>query len=158
MTQVFIGLGSNLDNPLAQVKQAIASLAALQSVVIVAQSAWYESLPVGPEQPNYINGVVEITTTLEPEACLDALQAIENQQRRIRTVRWGPRTLDLDILLWGEQCIDTSRLVVPHPSMLERAFVLIPLFDIAPKLMLPDGSSLTSHTKHCDHTSLTRLS
>jgi 2-amino-4-hydroxy-6-hydroxymethyldihydropteridine diphosphokinase len=143
MERVYIGLGSNLDNPLQHVQTAIAELAALPDCTLLAQSPWYGSAAVGPgEQPDYVNGVACLDTNLEPHALLDNLQAIEQSHRRVRQQHWGPRTLDLDLLLYGQQVIHTERLQVPHPWLQQRNFVVLPLADVAPELTLPDHTSL----------------
>ena len=143
--RAYIGLGSNLLSPLRQVKSAIAELAQLPQSRLAAVSQIYRSRPMGPaDQPDYINAVAAIDTHLTPLELLDGLQAIENLHGRKRgAVQWGPRTLDLDLLLFGEQLIDEPRLIVPHPGMQERSFVLQPLLDIVPSLKLPDGKLLT---------------
>ena len=131
--QVFIGLGSNLNDPLQQLKNAIRRLADIPNCSGLKVSRFYCSRPLGPQnQPDYINAVARLKTTLEAEALLDQLQAIEQAQGRRRDgERWGARTLDLDLLLYGEQQIAIERLMVPHPRLAERAFVLYPLADIA---------------------------
>jgi 2-amino-4-hydroxy-6-hydroxymethyldihydropteridine diphosphokinase len=141
--RVFVGLGSNLGHPLAQLESAIASLRRLPQTQIIAISPWYRSTPLGPAgQPDYINGVAELCTSLEPEPLLDSLQSIELGHHRHRGQRWGPRTLDLDILLFDDIAINTPRLIIPHPEIANRNFVLIPLADLAPDLTLPDGITL----------------
>jgi 2-amino-4-hydroxy-6-hydroxymethyldihydropteridine diphosphokinase len=142
--RAYIGLGSNLVSPLQQVRQAIAELAQLPRSRLCAVSPIYRSHPLGPaDQPDYINAVAAIDTRLLPLELLDALQAIENHHGRQRgAVQWGPRTLDLDLLLYGDAVISGSRLTVPHPEMQQRIFVLRPLADIAPLLQLPGGHSL----------------
>ena len=149
MTQAYIGLGSNLDNPLAQVKQALAELAQLPQTRLQAQSRLYRSAPVGPAQPDYINAVALLDTQLPPLALLDQLQALEQAHHRVRLEHWGPRTLDLDILLYGDQQIASERLTLPHPFMTQRGFVLYPLADIAPGLQLPDGRALAELLHLC---------
>lgn len=145
MITAYIGLGSNLAEPLAQVESAARELAALPGCELLALSPRYRSAPMGPaDQPDYINAVAALATQLEPLALLDALQAIEQQHGRQRLVHWGARTLDLDLLLYGQQQIDHPRLRVPHPGLLERAFVLVPLADIAAQLRLADGQSLAT--------------
>ncbi len=147
----YIGLGSNLDNPLQQVRQALTELTQLPHSTLIKQSQLYRSDPVGPAgQPDYINAVAQIQTRLQPEALLDQLQQLEQKHRRVRLQHWGPRTLDLDILLFGDQRISTARLSVPHPYMAERSFVLYPLLEIAPELSLPDGRSLIELIVQCD--------
>lgn len=131
MNRVFIGLGSNLHDPITQLKQAIDHIDELESVKLVATSAFYQSKPMGPqEQPDFINAVVELETSLSAEKLLDALQAIEHAQGRVRKQHWGPRTLDLDILLYNDEMITSERLMVPHSGIAERNFVLSPLADI----------------------------
>lgn len=142
--RAYIGLGSNLASPMQQVRQAIAELAQLPESRLCAVSRLYRSAPMGPaDQPDYINAVAAIDTRLSPLALLDALQSIEQQHHRTRgAVQWGPRTLDLDLLLYGDTLISEPRLTVPHPGMLQRGFVLLPLADIAPSLQLPGGEGL----------------
>lgn len=133
----YIGLGANLGDPARALAAAVTALAALPRTRLVRRSATYRSAPVDAGGPDYLNAVVEISTTLPPEALLDALQAIEQAAGRQRPYRNAPRTLDLDLLLYGEQTIDTPRLTVPHPRMGERAFVLLPLAEIAPERVAP---------------------
>jgi len=142
--RAYIGLGSNLDDPQAQLQRAIEALRQLPESRLTAVSRFYRSRPMGPsDQPDYVNAVAMLDTCLAPLELLDALQAIEQQQGRVRQgERWGPRTLDLDLLLYGADVIDQPRLQVPHPGMRQRNFVLQPLFDLAPELCLPDGSSV----------------
>ena len=142
----YIGLGANLAQPLAQLQQAVAALRLLPASQLVAVSSFYGSKPMGPQdQPDYVNAVAALDTELSAEALLDALQQIEQQQGRQRKdERWGPRTLDLDILLYGDDIINSERLTVPHYGLKQREFVLYPLAEIAPNLRLPDGSVLSS--------------
>jgi 2-amino-4-hydroxy-6-hydroxymethyldihydropteridine diphosphokinase len=146
MTLAFIALGSNLAAPLEQVNAAVAALAEIPNSRIVAVSSFYRTPPLGPQdQPNYLNAAVALETGLAAEALLDNTQRIELQQGRERKAeRWGPRTLDLDIMLFGEQVIDSERLTVPHYDMKNRGFMLWPLFEIAPELHFPDGVALRS--------------
>jgi 2-amino-4-hydroxy-6-hydroxymethyldihydropteridine diphosphokinase len=141
---VFIGLGSNLADPITQIKQAISAISMLEQSQVIAVSSLYGSKPMGPaDQPDYVNAVLQLSTQLAPLALLDALQHIENISGRVRKdQRWGPRTLDLDVLLYGQQIINNERLTVPHYGMKEREFVLIPLAEIAPELVLPSGEKL----------------
>lgn len=157
MALAYIGLGSNLEDPLAQVKRAFGELADIAQTVLLAHSAIYSSHAVGPEQPDYINAVALLDTQLEPLALLDALQAIEQIHQRVRIQHWGPRTLDLDLLLYGDQNINVERLTVPHPYLTQRSFVLYPLADITPNLYLPDGTSLTDWLNRCPADGLVRL-
>lgn len=145
MTKVFIALGSNLNQPLAQVEAALDAIRQIPNTQLINCSRFYRTKPLGPQdQPDYLNAVVELETSLEPEQLLDATQAIEQNQGRVRKdERWGPRTLDLDILLFGNQMINTERLTVPHYDMHNRAFMLYPLAEIAPDLVFPDATPLS---------------
>ena len=157
-TTAYIALGSNLDNPQQQVTTALAAIAQLPRCELVAQSPWYHSAAVGPgRQPDYINGVCAIQTRLQPLPLLHALQTIEQNQGRVRNERWGVRTLDLDILLYGDLKLDTEELQLPHPRMAERNFVLAPLVDIAGELSLPDGRRLTQLLANCPGDGIVRI-
>jgi 2-amino-4-hydroxy-6-hydroxymethyldihydropteridine diphosphokinase len=146
MTEVaYISVGSNLNNPYQQVKRAVDKLKIANSISVKAVSGWYLSDPLGPKnQSRYVNGVIKISTRLSPNQLLKKLHEIEDAHGRIRNVRWGPRTLDLDILLYGSRMMNTKKLTIPHPEMKIRNFVLTPLADIEPDLVLPDGSILSS--------------
>ncbi|MFT6917246.1 MAG: 2-amino-4-hydroxy-6-hydroxymethyldihydropteridine diphosphokinase [Motiliproteus sp.] len=153
---LYIGLGSNLEDPLQQVRQALIELGQLPCSALIRHSRLYRSDPVGPAgQPDYINAVAHLRTRLQPERMLDQLQTLERQHHRVRRQHWGARTLDLDILVFGDQQIHTARLSVPHPYMAERSFVLYPLQEIAPELRLPNGDSLTQLMAHCERGTLT---
>lgn len=156
MHTCFIGVGSNLGDPVVQAKQAIAALSELANTQLSDVSSLYASKPMGPsDQPDYVNAVAKITTTLTPLELLDALQYIELHQGRVRKdERWGPRTLDLDILLIDDLAIDHPRLTVPHYGMREREFVLYPLFEISPDLTLSDGVALTQLIQACPRNGL----
>ena len=139
----YIALGSNLSAPSDQLKIALQALATLSQTQLLKVSSFYCSKPLGPQdQPDFINAVAAIETALSPLELLDQLQQIEQQQGRIRQRRWGERTLDLDILLYGNQVIDSERLTVPHYDMTNREFVIIPLYEIAAELVLPNGQRL----------------
>ena len=157
--RAYVAIGSNLNDPVAQVRQAFRALAELPASQLIACSPLYRSAPVGgpPDQLDYVNAVTALDTVLNPDGLLTTLQAIEVQQGRIRTVRWGPRTLDLDLLLYGSIRRDAPRLSLPHPRLHERAFVLYPLYDIAPDLMIPGQGSLTELLRNCPPLTLTRL-
>ncbi|WOZ76731.1 2-amino-4-hydroxy-6-hydroxymethyldihydropteridine diphosphokinase [Kosakonia sacchari] len=144
MTLAYIALGSNQASPLDQVNAAITALGEIPQSRIVAVSSLYRTPPLGPpDQPDYLNAAVALETTLAPETLLDHTQRIELQQGRVRKAeRWGPRTLDLDIMLFGDLTLNTERLTVPHYDMKNRSFMLWPLFEIAPDLHFPDGTSL----------------
>lgn len=157
--RAYVGLGSNLDHPSAQIQQAFQALAGLPASHLVAMSPRYRSAPVGgpADQPDYINAVAALDTALNPYELLAALQAIETRQGRVRLVRWGPRTLDLDVLLYGATVCNDPRLTLPHPRLHERAFVLYPLYDIAPGLILPGQGTLIERLRQCPPLGLTRL-
>lgn len=142
----YIGLGANLTEPVAQLKRAVAALALLPASQLRQVSQFYSSKPMGPQdQPDYVNAVAAIDTELTPEQLLAALQNIEQQQGRVRKAeRWGPRTLDLDILLYGKLTLNTDTLTIPHYGMHLREFVLYPLAELAPELVLPDGTTLNT--------------
>ncbi|MGJ8518230.1 2-amino-4-hydroxy-6-hydroxymethyldihydropteridine diphosphokinase [Carnimonas bestiolae] len=143
--RAFIGLGSNLDNPIARVIEAITALDQLPLCRVVKQSPLYLSTPVGPQdQDDFVNAVVELHSAYTPLALLDQLQRLEQQQRRVRLRHWGPRTLDLDLLLYDGLTLLSPRLEIPHREMLRRVFVWAPLLDIAPHATLPDGRALAT--------------
>jgi len=134
----FIGLGSNLADPLVQVRQALMELDSIPGTRVTACSSLYRTSPVGYlEQADFINAIASVQTTLKPQALLAALLAIENRHGRRRAMRNAPRTLDLDLLLYGEEVLDEHGLTLPHPRLHERAFVLAPLAEIAPGAMVP---------------------
>ncbi|MGC4028191.1 MAG: 2-amino-4-hydroxy-6-hydroxymethyldihydropteridine diphosphokinase [Steroidobacteraceae bacterium] len=134
----YVGVGSNVGEPEGQVRAALAALAALPATRLVATSPLYRTLPFGPvAQDDFINAVAGLLTRLPAQDLFAALRAIETAQGRVRTERWGPRTLDLDLLVYGSQRIDSAELSVPHPGIAARGFVLRPLADIAPELQVP---------------------
>lgn len=155
---VYIALGSNLDEPREQVERGLQALTNLPQTRFRARSGWYQSKAVGPgEQGDYVNGVALVETALEPDELIVHLHRIEAAQGRERRVRWAARTLDLDILLYGERVIATDRLHIPHPRLSERNFVLYPLADISPDLILPDGTSLATLLRRCPADGLKRV-
>lgn len=135
----YVALGSNLDHPQAQVERAFGELGALDESLLVARSSLYRTRPFGPvEQPDFVNAVAGILTRLEPAALLAELKVLEQRLGREKpVVRWGPRRIDLDLLVHGSSRIDEPGLTVPHPGIAERAFVLAPLAEIAPELEVP---------------------
>jgi len=142
--RVFLSLGSNLGDRRFNLEEALRLLSS-QAVQVVRRSSWYETDPVGyADQPAFLNLVVEVRTTLEPRALLRRAQAVEAALGRERTVRWGPRTVDVDLLLYGRRVVEEPDLVVPHPRMRQRAFVLVPLYEVAPDLVLPDGTPVAA--------------
>jgi 2-amino-4-hydroxy-6-hydroxymethyldihydropteridine diphosphokinase len=156
--RIYIGMGSNLAAPAQQLRSAVEALARLPGTTVAGVSAFYQSDSLLPGQPRYTNAVAALDSNLAPLALLDALQAIENDQGRERLERWGPRTLDLDILLFGDRLIDEPRLKVPHYQMHLRAFVLYPLAELAPvALQLPNGQTLSELLAACPFVGLERL-
>ncbi|WP_456379535.1 2-amino-4-hydroxy-6-hydroxymethyldihydropteridine diphosphokinase [Thiolapillus sp.] len=150
MITAYIGIGSNLDQPERQILQAMDELAAISETRLNRVSSLYASAPMGPkEQPDYLNAVAEISTGLAPLVLLDELQRIEDDHGRIRERHWGPRTLDLDLLLYGEQVIREQRLTVPHPGISRRAFVLQPLEEIVPRLQVPELGAIRELSAAC---------
>ncbi|MFC6632820.1 2-amino-4-hydroxy-6-hydroxymethyldihydropteridine diphosphokinase [Microbulbifer taiwanensis] len=158
MPLAYIGLGSNLAEPLKQLRCALDAIAEIPGTRLLRCSSFYRSAPVGPDgQPDYVNAVAELETALPPLQLLDRLQAIENAQGRERTVRWGARTLDLDILLFGRQQLDEPRLQIPHPHMGSRNFVLLPLAELEPQLQLPSGESIQALLQQCPQNRLEKI-
>lgn len=148
---VYVGLGSNLQNPREQVREALQELGQLPRTRLDRHSSLYRSAPLGPQdQPDYVNAVACLATELEPLPLLEALQAIEQAHGRVRERQWGARTLDLDILLYGDRVIDLPRLQVPHPQMHRRSFVLKPLLEIAPGLEVPGRGPVAELTQAGD--------
>ncbi|MGF1705730.1 2-amino-4-hydroxy-6-hydroxymethyldihydropteridine diphosphokinase [Enterovibrio baiacu] len=159
MIRVYIAIGSNLGNPVEKASLAITALKQLPNTQFVCCSSLYSSKPMGPsDQPDYVNAVAIVDTLLEPLDLLDQTQRIELEFGRERKdERWGPRTLDLDILLFGDLQINSERLTVPHYGMKVREFVLYPLAEIAPDLHLPDGSAVTDLVAVVDRNGLTAI-
>jgi len=136
--KAFIGLGSNLGDREANIRQALQFLEQLPETTIVRGSSLYDTEPVGvSDQPNFLNGVVQIETHLAPRQLLWNLMLIERRLGRVRTRQWGPRVIDLDLLLYGEEVVDEDDLQVPHPLMTQRSFVMVPLVEIEPLLVHP---------------------
>lgn len=139
----YLGLGSNLGERLDTLQRAVDQLARAPGVRLIASSRVWQSDPVGgPPQPDYLNAVLRLDTELAPLQLLDTCQAVEASLGRERTVRWGPRTIDIDLLLYGERRLADPRLTLPHPRMTARAFVVLPLLELDPEMRLPDGTRL----------------
>lgn len=155
----FIGLGSNLDNPIEQIRNARMACRDISGASELAFSSLYSSPPMGPQnQPDYVNAVMSISTTLTAMTLLKALQHIEHRQGRVRTgERWTARTLDLDLLVYGSERILEADLIVPHPGLAERAFVIYPLFEIAPNLLVPGLGALSELIVHCPQHGLKKI-
>jgi len=140
----YVGVGSNLDGPREQVVKAIADLDLVPATRVLAASGLYRNPPLGPaDQPDYVNAVVQLETGLAADALLERLQRLEDDSGRVRCRRWDARTLDLDILVYGERVSDDPDLTLPHPGLAHRAFVLVPLAEIAPDLAIPGKGLVT---------------
>ncbi|MDV2999727.1 MAG: 2-amino-4-hydroxy-6-hydroxymethyldihydropteridine pyrophosphokinase [Chroococcopsis gigantea SAG 12.99] len=135
--KVAIALGSNLGDSEAILNETIAQLDRTEGIEVVSHSSWYDTAPIGPPQPNYLNGCAILGVTLSPAELLRTLLEVEKQFGRIRNIRWGPRTLDLDIIFYDNLILQTPTLEIPHPRFRERSFVLIPLAEIAPDWIDP---------------------
>lgn len=147
----YIGLGSNLEDPEVQVRRAFDELDEIPRTRCLSRSRLYISRPIGPDdQPDYINAAAGLLTNLDAYSLLEMLQRIEQMHHRVRGKRWGPRTLDLDLLLFADQVIETPDLTIPHPSMHRRLFVLLPLRDITPDLMVPGRGELSALIEACE--------
>lgn len=143
----YLGLGANLNDPKQQIINALHALAAMPQVQLLRVSSLYGSQPLGPQdQPNYMNVVAEISTTLSPLALLDALQQQEQSQGRVKLRHWGERCIDLDILLYGKHTFQHERLNIPHKELKNRSFVVVPLHELSPSLVLPDGAKIAELT------------
>ena len=140
--RAFLGLGSNLGDRLANVQQAVDRLARTEGIRVARASRVYETDPVGPPQPDYLNAVVEVETMLRPRSLLEACLGVEVAMGRVRGERWGPRLVDVDVLTYGDEQIDEPGLTVPHPRLAERLFVLEPLFELDPALEVPGEGPL----------------
>jgi 2-amino-4-hydroxy-6-hydroxymethyldihydropteridine diphosphokinase len=157
--RAYIGIGSNLDDPVAQVLEAVEELGMIPDTILVNRSSLYSGKPMGPaDQPDYVNAVVSLDTLLSAEELHSALVSIEDLQGRSRTgEQWGPRIIDLDLLLYGNSSIHTETLTVPHPGMHERDFVIIPLEEIAGNVKIPGRGFLYSLINKCESHSLKKL-
>lgn len=154
----FVGLGSNLDDPPAHIRRALQALAALPGTKVVRESSLYRNPPVGdPDQPDFVNAVAQIETDLGPTELLGGLLAIERAHGRVRGRPNGPRTLDLDLLLYGKRTVREPGLTIPHPRMLGRAFVLMPLAEIAPEVMVPGQGRITDLVRAVDTSGMIKL-
>ncbi len=155
---VYIGLGSNQDNPILQVLTAIEEINQLASVTVLAKSSLYQTKPWGiVDQADFINAVIKCETSMSPQDLLSKLLSIELSHGRIRKEKNGPRTLDCDILLYDQLAIDEPELTIPHPGITSRAFVLYPLVEIAPDLIIPQKGPLSDYLKQCDALSAKKL-
>jgi len=135
----YLGLGSNLAQPAQQLKMALNHLAQHQDITLIRTSPFYSNTPHGPQdQPDFINAVCQIETSLTPQTLLQATKTIEQQQGRVKTLHWGERIIDIDLLLFDDLQLCSTSLTIPHPFMMQRPFVLVPLYDIAPHLLLFD--------------------
>ena len=138
-TTAYLGLGSNLGDRLGNLQAAVEGLHQADGIRVVASSRVWETAPVGPPQPDYLNAVVRVETDLSPADLLAACRRVEDALGRVRRERWGARTIDVDVLLFDARTVDEPDLVVPHPRLTERAFVVVPLLELDPDPILPDG-------------------
>lgn len=153
-----IGLGANLADPEKQVRAALDELAATQGIVLERKSSLYRTAPIGYDnQPDFINAVARVRTTLEPQALLDALLDIERTHGRVREFLNAPRTLDLDVLLYEDRVINTDTLNVPHPRAHLRAFVLLPLLEVSPDVIIPGIGPASAWLAHCQDQPIQRI-
>lgn len=155
----FIGLGANLGSPVATISSALSHIALIPEVELLACSSFYDSIPMGPsDQPNYTNAVCKIKTPLDGLSVLHHLQRIENELGRVRNgEHWGPRMLDLDLLMLGRQSYNSKELTLPHYGMRNREFVLVPLFELQPDLLMPDNLPIAKWVSECDVSQLRRI-
>lgn len=153
-----IALGSNLGDSLTTVNSALETIATIPNINIQTTSSWYQTAPVGPPQPDFINGCAILQVQMSPQSVLSTLLQIESQFGRTRQARWGPRSLDLDLLLYNDLILDTPTLQIPHPRMHERAFVLIPLAEITPTWIEPvSGKAIAELVQAVDCSGVHRL-
>lgn len=154
----YVSIGSNQGDQLATVRAAVERLNGLEGCAVTAVSPWYRSKAIGPGvQADYVNGAARLLTTLQPLGLLAALQRVENEFGRVRELKWGPRTLDLDLLLFDDLTMTSAALRIPHPRITERNFVVFPLNDIAPGLRLPDGSAIAALRNRLGNAGLRRI-
>lgn len=155
----YVALGSNLDDPVRQVRRAFDALATLPATRVIARSPLYRSVPMGPvAQPDFINAVAGLLTQLDAMSLLSALKRLEGSLGRAApVVRWGPRLIDLDLLVHGTTELANDMIMVPHPGIVERAFVLAPLADVAPSLLVPGRGRVNALLEHIDRAGLQRL-
>ena len=158
MHTVYLGLGSNQSEPIKQIKNAIELIQKIETSKIIKKSSLYKSLPVGYlDQPDFINQVISIQTSLSPADLLERFQQIEFQLKRVKKIINGPRTIDIDILLFNQEIILTDDLTIPHSRMLESAFVMIPLMEIEPNILIPKISNLKEILGKLDKKTLTKI-
>ncbi|MEY3027929.1 MAG: 2-amino-4-hydroxy-6-hydroxymethyldihydropteridine diphosphokinase [Methylophilaceae bacterium] len=158
MHTVYLGLGSNQSDPINQIKNATELIEKIETSKITKKSSLYESLPVGYlDQPNFINQVISLQTSLSPAELFERFQQIEFQLKRVKKIVNGPRTIDIDILLFNQEIILTKDLTIPHPRMLDRAFVMIPLLEIEPNILVPKISNLKEILGKLDIKTLTKI-
>lgn len=151
----YLGLGSNLGDRRDYLRRAVALLNDSAQCEVTAASSLYVTEPLGyTDQPEFVNAVVEISTALAPQGLLELCSSVEQTLGRVRTIRWGPRVIDIDILIYSGVCVDDKDLVVPHPRMMERAFVLVPLAEIAPGLVLPGGLTAAEAAQRVDRSGI----
>jgi 2-amino-4-hydroxy-6-hydroxymethyldihydropteridine diphosphokinase len=158
MHTVYLGLGSNQSDPISQIKNATKLIEKIETSKIIKKSSLYESLPVGYlDQPNFINQVISLQTSLSPAELFERFQQIEFKLKRVKKIVNGPRIIDIDILLFNQEIILTNDLTIPHPRMLDRAFVMIPLLEIEPNILVPKISNLKEILGKLDKKTLTKI-
>ena len=158
MHTVYLGLGSNQSDPISQIKNATDLIEKIETSKIIKKSSLYESLPVGYlDQPNFINQVISLQTSLSPAELFERFQQIEFQLKRVKKIVNGPRTIDIDILLFNQEIILTKDLTIPHPRMLDRAFVMIPLLEIEPLIKIPKINNLEEFLGKLDIKNINKL-
>jgi 2-amino-4-hydroxy-6-hydroxymethyldihydropteridine diphosphokinase len=157
-TRVFVGLGSNLDEPVKQIEAALHMLSEVPGTRVAARSSFYRSAPLGPvPQPDFVNAVAMLRTRRLPRELLEQMQAIERELGRQPGAHWGPRRIDLDLLIFGDETIDEDGLKVPHPGIAERNFVLLPLGEIAPDLFIPGIGQLADIAVNASEPRISRI-
>lgn len=158
MKEAYVALGSNIEGPIAQIEQAMLGLSEIPQTTILVKSSLYRTPPWGKtDQPEFINAVVKIKTQCSAHELLSYLQAIEKNQKKKKTEQWGPRTIDCDLILYGNEVMESATLTLPHPRMLSRGFVLVPLAEIAPTLIFPSGKSIAELLVQCDCVGIEKL-
>ena len=156
--KAYIGLGSNLSNPIEQLQTALDTISKLPGTTLEKKSSFYGSKPLGPQdQPDFVNAVCQIETQLTPQELLVALQKIEQEQGRIKKRHWGERLIDLDILLFGDEVVNTANLTIPHSQIVFRDFVLVPLAEVAPGLVIPNKGIIEGLVEKLDKSYLIAL-
>jgi 2-amino-4-hydroxy-6-hydroxymethyldihydropteridine diphosphokinase len=155
---IYIGLGSNQENPINQIQSAITEINQMEGIKVIKSSSLYITKPVGlVEQDNFINAVIEVSSSFSPHELLLKLQQVEQMHKRVRDIKWGPRTLDCDLLYYQDKILSDKILTLPHKEILHRAFVLVPLAEIAPNWQHTDGRTMQALVQSCDQSGVQEL-